>query len=162
MPSEATTTTDPDARLKELGIQLPPASKPVANYVPWVRTGKTVYVSGQIPIRDGKVTHTGKVGKEFDLVGAQEAARACAVNGLLWMRDAAGGSLRNVARVVKVTGFVAAAPGFVEIPKVVNGASDLLVQVFGDHGRHARSAVGVAELPFGVPVEVEFIIELVA
>lgn len=157
-----TTTLDPEARLKELGIELPQPSKPVANYVPWVRAGNMVHISGQVPIKAGEVTHRGKVGADVDLETAQEAARMCAVNGLVQMRDAAGGSLRNIARIVKLGGFVAAAEGFTDIPLVVNGASDLMVEVFGEAGRHARSAVGVAELPLGVPVEVDFVVELVA
>lgn len=157
-----TATMDPDARLKELGIDLPKPSKPVANYVPWVRSGNMVYISGQVPIKAGEVTHKGTVGADVDLTTAQEAARMCAINGLVQMKDAAGGSLRNVARVVKLCAFTAVAPGFTDIPLVANGASDLMVEVFGDVGRHARSAVGVAELPLGVPVEVEFIVELVA
>lgn len=158
--TQKTTSAGPEARLKELGIDLPQPSKPVANYVPWVRSGNMVYISGQVPIKEGKVTHTGKLGADVTLEKGQEAARQCVVNGLIHMRDAAGGSLDNVKRVVRVGGFVAAAEGFTDIPQVVNGASDLLVEVFGEAGRHARAAVGVAELPLGVPVEVEFVVEV--
>lgn len=150
----------PEARLKELGLQLPDAPKPLASYVPFVRTGDLVYVSGQVPIRGGQVTHVGKVGAEVDVEAAQEAAAVCAKNALAVLRQAAGGSLDNVVRIVKITGFVAAAKGFTDIPLVVNGASDLLFEVFGEAGRHARAAVGAAELPLGVPVEIELIAQV--
>jgi enamine deaminase RidA (YjgF/YER057c/UK114 family) len=154
------TETTPEKRIQELGLVLPSAAKPVANYVPWVRTGDLVFVSGQIPTKDGKPIATGKVGKGVDLETAQEAARVCTLNALTWIREAAGGSLDNVVRVVKVTGFVAAAEGFDQIPQVINGCSDLLGEVFGERGRHARAAVGAAELPLGVPVEIEFLVEI--
>ena len=158
--AQQTTARTPEGRLKELGIELPTPSKPVANYVPWVRVGQLVHISGQVPISAGKVTHTGKLGADVTLEDGQAAARQCVVNGLIHMRDAAGGSLDNVRRIVRVGGFVAVADGFTDIPQVVNGASDLLVAIFGDAGRHARAAVGVAELPLGVPVEVEFLVEV--
>lgn len=158
--TQQATASGPEAKLKALGIQLPQPSKPVANYLPWVRAGNMVYIAGQVPIKEGNVTHTGKLGDDVSLEEGQAAARQCVINGLIHMRDAAGGSLDNVKRVVRVGGFVATAPGFIDIPQVVNGASDLLVEVFGDAGRHARAAVGVAELPLGVPVEVEFVVEL--
>lgn len=156
--AQQTETTPPEKRLQELGIQLPDAAKPVANYVPWSRTGNLVFVSGQIPVRGGKPVATGKVGDGVSLEEAQEAARVCTLNALGWIRDAAG-TLDEVTRIVKLTGYVAAAPNFTEIPQVINGASDLLVEIFGDRGRHARAAVGAAELPLGVPVEIEFIVE---
>jgi enamine deaminase RidA (YjgF/YER057c/UK114 family) len=158
MPQQTAMT--PERRLAELGIQLPKPAVPVANYVPWVRTGNLLYIAGQIPSREGRPTHTGKLGAGVSVEAGQDAARNATLNGLAVIREAAGGSLDGIARIVKVTGFVACAEGFLDIPKVVNGASDLLVAVFGEQGRHARSAVGVAELPLGVPVEVEFIVEL--
>lgn len=158
--SPETTTTSPEARLKELGIELPQPSNPVANYVPWVKTGNLVFVSGQVPIKEGEVTHTGKVGADVDLATAQEAARVCAINGLIHIRAAADGNLDNVKRVVRLGGYVAVAEGFTNIPQVINGASDLMVEVFGEAGRHSRAAVGMAELPLGVPVEVDFVVEL--
>lgn len=157
--AQQTATSPPEKRLEELNITLPSAAKPVANYVPWARTGNLVFVSGQIPIKEGKPVATGKVGTDVDLQKAQEAARLCTLNALSWIRDAAG-SLDNVVRVVKVTGYVAAAPGFHEIPQVINGASDLLGEVFGEAGRHSRAAVGAAELPLNVPVEIEFLVEI--
>ncbi len=157
--AQQTETTPPEKRLQDLGIELPPAAKPVANYLPWVKSGDLVFISGQIPVADGKPVATGKVGAEVSLEEAQEAARVCTLNALAWIRDAAG-SLDNVKRVVKATGYVAAAPGFVEIPQVVNGCSDFLVEVFGERGRHSRAAVGAAQLPLDVPVEIEFIVEI--
>lgn len=157
--AQQATASDPEARLRELGLTLPRPAVPVASYQPAVQTGDLVYISGQVPSRDGEVLFTGKVGKEVSLEDAQEAARACTLNALAALKAALGGDLSRVKRVVKLTGFVAVAEGFTEIPKVINGASDLLQEVFGEAGRHSRSAVGCAELPLGVPVEIEFIIE---
>jgi len=151
--------TGPGERLAALGLALPPVTAPVAAYLPAVRTGSYVYVSGQVPVVDGKLAAAGKVGGE---VGASEAAglaRTCALNALAAAAAAAGG-LDKIRRIVKVTGFVASAPGFAGQPQVVNGASELLIEVFGEDGRHARSAVGVAELPLNAPVEVELIAEI--
>jgi enamine deaminase RidA (YjgF/YER057c/UK114 family) len=148
----------PKDRLAELGIELPPVTPPVAAYVPAVRTGNHVYVSGQVPVADGKVLATGKVGAEVSAELAKELAARCALNALAAIDALVG--LDRVARVVKVVGFVASAEGFTGQPGVINGASEFLVDVFGEAGRHARSAVGVAELPLGVPVEVEMIVEL--
>ena len=142
------------ARLAELGITLPPVSTPVGSYVPAVRTGSLVYTSGQVP----KDATTGKVGAEVSAEDANAAARVCALQALAAVDALVG--LDSVARVVKVVGFVASAPGFTGQPAVINGASDLLGEVFGEAGAHARSAVGVAELPGGVPVEVELIVEV--
>jgi len=150
--------TDPFARLAELGLELPPVVPPVAAYVPAVRTGNHVYVSGQVPVADGKVLATGKVGAEVTPEEAAELARRCALNALAAVDSLVG--LNRVVRVVKVVGFVASAPGFTGQPTVINGASELFGDVFGEAGRHARSAVGVAELPLGVPVEVEAIFEV--
>ena len=149
-----------EARLVELGITLPAAPAALASYVPWVRTGSLVFISGQVPLRDGALEHVGSVGAGVSQEQAVIEARQCALNAVAQLR-AAVGSLDNVTRIVKVTVFVASAPGFHAQPAVGNGASDLLVEVFGDAGRHARAAVGVAELPLGAPVEVELIAEAI-
>ena len=146
-------------RLAELGLALPDVPAPVAAYTPAVRTGDLVFTSGQVPTVDGKVVATGKVGAEVDAADAQEYARICALNALAAVK-ALVGDLDKVRRVVKVVGFVASAPDFTGQPGVINGASELLNQVFGDAGVHARSAVGVAALPLDVPVEVEILVEV--
>ena len=150
--------TDPHARLAELGLAVPPVAQPLAAYVPAVRTGNHVYVSGQLPIEDGKLLATGKVGSEVSAEQAKELAQRCALNLLGAVHALVG--LDHVVRVVKVVGFVASAPGFTDQPSVINGASELLSEVFGEAGRHARSAVGVAELPRNTPVEIEAIFEV--
>ncbi|WP_030438197.1 RidA family protein [Actinoplanes subtropicus] len=149
---------DAYARLAELGISLPPVVPPLAAYLPAVQTGSHVYVSGQLPMVEGKLAQTGKVGAEVTAEQAAELARTCAVNVLAAVEALVG--LGRVVKVVKVVGFVASAPGFTDQPTVVNGASNLFGDVFGEQGRHARSAVGVAELPRDAPVEVEAIIEV--
>jgi enamine deaminase RidA (YjgF/YER057c/UK114 family) len=149
----------PEERLQELGVSLPAPAVPVAAYVPCVRTGSLVYVSGQVPVLDGKPSHLGHLGDNVDLEDGRAAARTCAVNVLAALK-AELGELSQVKRVVKVTGFVASAPGFTDMPQVVNAASELFGEAFGDAGRHARAAVGVAALPLGVPVEVEAIVEV--
>ena len=146
-------------RLAALGLTLPPVAAPVAAYVPALRTGAFVYVSGQVPVVDGKLLATGKVGDAVSAAEAAGLARACALNAIAAAAGAAGG-LDEIRRIVKVTGFVASAPGFNGQPQVINGASELLIEVFGEDGRHARSAVGVAELPLDAPVEVELIAEV--
>ena len=146
-------------QLAALGLTLPPVTAPVAAYVPAVRTGSYVYVSGQLPVVDGKLPATGKVGDAVAADDAARMARTCALNALAAAAGAAGG-LDAIVRIVKVLGFVASAPGFNGQPQVVNGASELFIQVFGEAGRHARSAVGVAELPLDAPVEVELIAEV--
>ena len=151
--------TDPAERLAALGLTLPPVAAPGGAYVPAVRAGQFVYTAGQIPTADGKVLAVGKVGGEVSVSDAAGLARTCALNALAAAAAAAGG-LAAIRRIVKVTGFVASAPGFNGQPQVVNGASELLIDVFGEEGRHARSAVGVAELPLGAPVEVELIAEV--
>jgi len=151
--------TSPSERLAGLGLTLPPVTAPLAAYVPAVRTGAYVYVSGQVPVVDGKLPATGKVGAEVSAADAAGLARTCALNAIAAAAAAAGG-LDRIRRIVKVTGFVASAPGFNGQPQVVNGASELLIEVFGEEGRHARSAVGVAELPLNAPVEVELIAEV--
>ena len=146
-------------RLAALGLTLPPVTAPVAAYVPAVQTGSYIYVSGQVPVADGKVAATGKVGAEVSTEDAAGLARICALNALAAAANVAGG-LDNIGRIVKVGGFVASAPGFNGQPQVINGASELLIEVLGEDGRHARSAVGVAELSLNVPVEVELIAEV--
>ena len=145
-------------RLAELGVTLPPVAPPVAAYVPAVRSGSHVYTSGQLPFVGGALETAGKVGADVDADTAKAAARTCALNALAAVDALVG--LDSVVRIVKVVGFVASAPGFTGQPGVVNGASDFLGEVFGDAGIHARSAVGVAELPLGAPVEVELIVEV--
>jgi len=147
------------ARLAELGISLPEVVRPVGAYVPAVRSGSYVYVSGQLPLVGGKLVFVGKVGAEVTPEQGKEAARVSGINALAALASVVG-SLDQVKRIVKVTGFVASAPGFTAQPGVVNGASDLFKDVFGETGQHARSAIGVAELPLGVPVEVELIAEV--
>ncbi len=148
-----------EKRLSELGIALPLAPAPVANYVPTVITGHLLFVSGQISRGGDGTTLTGKLGAGVDIAKGREAARICALN-ILAQANAALGNLDRIVRVVKLTGFVNAAPSFVDHPQVVNGASDLLVEVLGDRGRHTRSAVGVAGLPLDAAVEVEAILEI--
>ncbi|MCI2421984.1 RidA family protein [Saccharopolyspora sp. K220] len=145
-------------RLAELGVPLPDVVAPVAAYVPAVRTGSLVYTAGQVPMVAGAVAATGKVGAEISPAEAKEHARICALNALAAVDALVG--LDSVVRIVKVVGFVASAEGFTGQPAVVNGASELLGEIFGEAGQHARSAVGVAELPLGVPVEVELIVEV--
>jgi enamine deaminase RidA (YjgF/YER057c/UK114 family) len=151
--------TTPEERLMELGLALPEPVTPLAAYVPVVRTGSHAYVSGQVPLADGEPVAVGRLGAEVDLDTGRAAARVCAVN-ILAALKAELGDLSRVARVVKLTVFVASEPGFTDQPKVANAASELLGEVFGDLGRHARSAVGVAGLPLGVPVEIEAIVEV--
>ncbi|CQD21956.1 translation initiation inhibitor [Mycobacterium lentiflavum] len=146
------------ARLEQLGVTLPDLVAPLASYVPAVRTGNLVYTSGQLPIVAGKVAGTGKVGTDVNPDDAKAMARLCALNALAAVNSLVG--IDAVVRVVKVVGFVASAPGFNGQPGVVNGASELLGEVFGDQGAHARSAVGVSELPLDAPVEVELIVEV--
>lgn len=148
-----------DARLAELGLTLPEAPAPAANYVPWVRTGNLVHVSGQISQGPGGLIK-GRLGADMTVEQGAAAARACALSLLAQVRAACGGDLSKLVRVVKLTGFVNSTPDFTDQPKVINGASDTLVAVFGDAGRHARSAVSAASLPLGVAVELEGIFEV--
>lgn len=150
---------DPESRLRALGLDLPPPPAPVAAYVPAVRVGDLVFTSGQIPLRDGRVVYAGKVGADLTVEQGYEAARLCALNGLAVVRALVGG-LHRVRQVVRVVGYVNSAPGFTGQPQVLNGASELLVAVFGEAGRHARSAVGVSELPLGSAVEVELVVRV--
>jgi enamine deaminase RidA (YjgF/YER057c/UK114 family) len=148
-----------EERLKAMGIELPQPVAPVANYVPFVRSGNQVTISGQISIAaDGGIK--GTVGVDVDLETAQAAARLCGVNLLAQMKAACDGDLDRVVRVVKLGGFVQAGPDFIDIPKVINGCSDLMVEALGDAGRHARSAVGVYKLPLGFAVEVDAVVEI--
>ena len=147
-------------RLAKLGIELPEPVAPVATYVPFVRTGNLVFVSGQVPIRDGKIAHRGKVGDAYDTEQAKEVARLVGINILAVARAACDGDLERVRRCVKLGGFVNCTPDFEHHPAVINGASDLMVDVLGDRGRHARFAVGTNALPFDVPVEIDAIFEI--
>ncbi|WP_434094076.1 RidA family protein [Nonomuraea wenchangensis] len=149
----------PEQKLSELGLTLPEVVKPVAAYVPTVRTGNLVYTSGQVPVVEGKPAATGKLGGEVTLEQGYEMARICALNALAALK-AEVGDLAKIVRIVKVVVFVASVPTFTDQPKVGNGASDLLGEVLGEAGKHARSAVGVAALPLDVPVEVELIAEV--
>jgi enamine deaminase RidA (YjgF/YER057c/UK114 family) len=149
----------PSERLAGLGLTLPPVAAPQAAYVPAIRTGSYVYVSGQLPVVDGKLQAVGKVGEAVSAEEAAALARLCALNGLAAAASVAGG-LDAITRIVKVTGFVASVPSFTGQPAVINGASEFFIEVFGDAGRHARSAVGLAALPLDSPVEVELIAEV--
>lgn len=149
-----------DERLRELGIELPQPSKPGANYVPWVRTGPLVYLTGQLSQWNGERRFIGKLGREFSVDEGREAARLCALNLVAHAKDACGGDLDRIGRWVRVAGFVNSAPDFTAHSQVVNGASDVFVDVFGDAGRHTRMAVGVAALPYDVAVEVEAVFEV--
>jgi enamine deaminase RidA (YjgF/YER057c/UK114 family) len=145
-------------RLATLGIELPAVPAPAGAYVPAIRSGNLVFTAGQVPFVDGKIAATGKVGREISPEEAKAHARTCALNALAAVHDLVG--VDSVVRVVKVVGFVASAEGFTGQPAVINGASELFGEVFEDAGKHARSAVGVAELPLGVPVEVELVVEV--
>lgn len=148
-----------EERLSELGIELPPAARPVASYVPVVAAAGLAFVAGQVPMEQGEPMVTGRLGAEVSLERGQELARRCALQALAALKDELG-SLDAVKRIVKVTVFVASTERFTDQPKVANGASDLLAEVFGEEGKHARAAVGCSSLPLGVPVEVELIAEL--
>lgn len=149
----------PEDKLKELGCPLPPAPAPAGSYLPFIRVGSLVMTSGQLPLRDGKLACTGKVGGNLSIEQGVEAARVAVVNALSQLAAAAGG-LSNVRQVVRLGVFVNSADGFTDQPKVANGASDLLASVFGDAGRHVRTAVGASELPLNAPVEIELTAEL--
>jgi len=149
-----------EARLKDIGVDLPAAAAPAANYVPFVLSGGQVFVSGQVPVWNGELRHFGKLGAGLDVAEGQEAARLCALNILAQLRAACDGDLDRVRRCVRLGGFVNCAPDFGQHPAVINGASDLMVEVFGEAGRHARFAVGAPALPFGVAVEVDALFEI--
>ena len=150
---------DPEARLRELGYELPAVPEPAGAYVPATRAGTLIFTAGQVPFERGELHRTGKVGDAVGLEEARQTARICALNALAAAAAEAGG-LNKIRRIVKVTGFVASAPDFNDQPQVINGASELIGEVFGEAGLHARSAVGVAELPLNAPVEVELVAEL--
>jgi len=150
-----------EEKLKSMNITLGEASKPVAAYVPGIITDNYIYVSGQLPIAEGKLQLKGHVGREVSEEDAYEAAKLCILNALSVLKDMLG-DLDKVEQFVKLTGFVASAPGFTRQPKVVNGASEFIISLYGERGQHARSAVGVAELPLGAPVEIEMIVKIKA
>ncbi|MCW5591985.1 MAG: RidA family protein [Burkholderiales bacterium] len=149
-----------EEKLAALGLELPVAAAPVANYVGYTVSGKTVYVSGQLPFKDGKLAVTGRLGAGVSIEDGYAAGRQCGLNILAHLKAACGGDLDRVSRVLRLGGFVNSTPEFTDAPKCVNGASDLMVAVFGDAGKHARAAVGVASLPAGAAVEVDAIVEL--
>ena len=148
-----------ESRLTELGIALPPAPKPVASYIPAVRVGDLLFLSGTGPFKDGKIAFTGKLGKDLTVEQGYEAARLTLLNALAMVRQELG-TLDRVVRIVRLTGHVASAEGFTQQPAVINGASDLLVQIFGEAGRHARLALGAAELPLDMAIELELILQV--
>ena len=149
-----------EARLAELGIRLPEAAAPAANYVPWTVAGNLVFVAGQITLADGALKHQGKLGADVTLEEGYAAARLCGLNVIAQLKAACGGDLDRVVRIVRLGGFVNASEDFGDHPKVINGASDLMVEVFGDKGHHARAAVGCASLPLNVATEVEAVAEI--
>ena len=149
-----------DARLRQLGIELPEPAAPVANYVPFAVSGNLVFIAGQLCLWNGERRFPGKLGAAIGIPDGQQAARLCALNILAHLRVACGGDLDRVRRCIRLGGFVNCTPDFTDMPQVVNGASDLMVEVFGDKGRHARAAVGVSSLPAGVAVEVEGTFEI--
>jgi enamine deaminase RidA (YjgF/YER057c/UK114 family) len=149
----------PEEKIKELSIELPGIPKPLGSYVPFVKTGNLIYLSGMLPLRDGKLLKTGRLGEAVSIDEAVLCARTAAINALAVLKSAVG-SLDMIKQCVKITGFIASAPDFTDQPKVLNGASDLMAEVFGEAGRHARAAVGVNILPLNSPVEVEFIFEV--
>lgn len=160
LPSKIPVTGTVAARLRERGITLPPPAAPAADYVPFVVSGSLVFIAGQLPMRDGAVAVTGKLGADVSLEDGQGAARLCGLNLLAQAAAAADGDLDRIARCVKLGGFVNATPDFVDHPKVLNGASGLMSEVLGESGRHARFAMGAASLPFDAAVEVDGIFEL--
>jgi len=149
----------PEERLKQLGIELPDAPKPFGSYVPLVRTGNLVFLSGMLPLVEGKLTREGRVGEKVTVDEAREDARTAAINALAILKSNLG-TLNKIRRCVKITGYVSSAPGFTEQPNVLNAASDFMFEIFGEVGRHARAAVGVSVLPLNSPVELEFIFEI--
>ena len=150
-----------ETRLQELAIELPEAAAPAANYIPYVVSGKLIFIAGQITFKDGKIEYTGKVGEDLSVDDGYQAARLCGLNLLAQAKAAAGGDLDWIKRVVKLGGFVNSGPDFSNQPEVINGASDLMVDIFGDNGKHARFAVSAGSLPRNVAVEIDGIFELV-
>ncbi len=149
-----------DARLQELGIELPEAAAPAANYVPYVVSGKHVFVAGQITILNGEIQYVGKLGRDYGVEDGEAAARLCALNIIAQVKAACGGDLDRVVRCVRLGGFVNSTADFTDQPEVINGASNLMVEVFGDKGKHSRAAVSAASLPRGVAVEVDAVFEI--
>lgn len=149
----------PEEKLNKLGIELPAIPEPLGSYTPFVKTGNLVYISGMLPLKDGRLVKTGRVGESVSIDEAVQEARTAAVNALAVLKSATG-SLDNVKRCITISGFIASAQDFTEQPKVLNGASDLIFEIFGDSGRHARVATGVNVLPMNAPVEIAFIFEV--
>lgn len=149
-----------DKKLEAMQITLPQSVMPAANYVPYTLSGNLVFISGTLPMKDGKPQDIGKLGKEFTVEQGQQTARLCGINILSHIKAACGGDLSRVKKIVRMGIFVASAPGFTDQPKVANGVSDMMVEIFGEAGKHARFAVGVSELPFGVAVEVDATVEI--
>ena len=149
-----------EGRLRELGIELPEGPAPVANYVPYIRSGSLVFIAGQIPLLGGELQHHGILGQDLDIEQGAAAARLCALNVLAQVKAACDGDLDRIVRCVRLGGYVSSTPEFGDHPKVINGASDLIVEVLGDKGRHARFAVGAGSLPLGAPVEVDAVFEV--
>lgn len=154
------TAQQEEQKLKELGLQLPPASKPIANYVKYVRTGNLLFLAGHGPTKADGTNIMGKVGKDLTVEQGYEAAKVTALSLIATLKDALGGDLSKVKRIVKVNGYVNCLPDFTEQPKVINGCSDLLVAVFGDKGKHARAAMGMVALPNNIAVEIELVVEV--
>ncbi|KUG26873.1 endoribonuclease l-psp [hydrocarbon metagenome] len=148
-----------EEKLNEMGIDIPEAPKPLASYIPAVVSGNLVYTAGQVPLENGKINFTGLVGRDLTIEAAQKAAKICAINCLSAIKSVLG-DLNRIERILKLTVFVASAEGFVDQPKVANGASDFVVELFGEKGKHVRSAVGVSGLPINAPVEIEMIAEI--
>ncbi len=153
-------TTTVESRLSALGVSLPKAAAPAANYVPYVQSGNLVFISGQITMRDGELKYVGRIGADFSVEEGYEAAKLCGLNLIAQLKAACGGDLERVIRVVRLGGFVNCTDDFTAQPQVINGASDLMANVFGEAGKHARAAVGVNTLPLGVAVEVEGLFEV--
>ncbi|QNA44631.1 RidA family protein [Lacibacter sediminis] len=154
------TAQSADEKIKELRLQLPPASKPIANYVKYVRTGNLIFLAGHGPTKADGTNIMGKVGKDLTIEQAYEAAKVTALSLIATLKDALGGDLSKVKRIVKVNGYVNCLPDFTEQPKVINGCSDLLVQIFGEKGKHARAAMGMVALPMNIAVEIEMVVEV--
>ena len=149
-----------DEKVKQLGLELPPVSKPIANYVKYVRTGNLIFLAGHGPSKTDGTNITGKVGKELSIEQGYEAAKIAALSLIATLKDALGGDLSKVKRIVKVNGYVNCLPDFIDHPKVINGCSDLLVALFGEKGKHARAAMGMVALPSNIAVEIEMIVEV--
>lgn len=160
LTSVTVTAQQEEQKLKELGLQLPPASKPIANYVKYVRTGNLLFLAGHGPTKADGTNITGKVGKDLTIEQGYEAAKITALSLIATLKDALGGDLSKVKRIVKVNGYVNCLPDFTDQPKVINGCSDLLVAVFGEKGKHARAAMGMVALPNNIAVEIELVVEV--